>query len=58
MLFFPETGSVFVFGETDSGKLGLGTEVKSCGSPQKLSLGGHQIQAVSCGGSHTVLLTG
>eukprot|EP00041_Stephanoeca_diplocostata_P034564 m.1184728 g.1184728 ORF g.1184728 m.1184728 type:complete len:1134 (+) comp24543_c0_seq1:305-3706(+) len=52
-------GQLFVFGEADEGKLGLGAKkVKNIVKPTKVRLPSNCIPvAVACGGSHTLLQT-
>ncbi|KAJ8316665.1 hypothetical protein KUTeg_005784, partial [Tegillarca granosa] len=54
--FVTDTGDLYTFGETDGGKLGLGDDYDKTDTPQKVSLP-EKATWVSCGGSHTVVLS-
>ena len=57
--FFPtENGELYTFGESDDGKLGLGDDTDESNTPQHVMSITDRVKAVSCGGSHTVALTG
>jgi alpha-tubulin suppressor-like RCC1 family protein len=56
--FFPESGELYTFGETDDGKLGLGEDISDSTTPQHVMAVTDRVKSVACGGSHTVVLTG
>ena len=57
--FFPtENGELYTFGESEGGKLGLGDDTDESNVPQHVMSITDRVKAVSCGGSHTVALTG
>lgn len=52
-------GALYTFGESDSGKLGLGTEqLPRHRVPQLVKSIKEPVVRVACGGGHTVALTG
>ena len=58
-LFPPtENGELYTFGESEGGKLGLGDDTDESNVPQHVMSITDRVKAVSCGGSHTVALTG
>ena len=57
-MFFPENGKLLTFGETDEGKLGQGANVSDHHTPQEVSGISGKVIWASCGGSHTVAITG
>lgn len=57
--FVAVDGALFTFGEKDSGKLGLSTEkLVNHKVPQQVTGISDKVVQVSCGGGHTVALTG
>ena len=53
-----ESGKVYSFGQSFNGQLGLGTKTKESFTPELLTaLNDHTISGVSCGESHTSLVT-
>lgn len=57
--FVAVDGALFTFGEKDSGKLGLSTEkLANHKVPQQVTGISDRVVKVSCGGGHTVALTG
>lgn len=59
VLFVAVDGALYTFGEKDSGKLGLSTEkLASHKVPQQVTGISDKVVQVSCGGGHTVALTG
>lgn len=57
--FVAVDGALFTFGEKDSGKLGLSTEkLANHKVPQQVTNISEKVVQVSCGGGHTVALTG
>ena len=58
IVFATENGELYTFGESEGGKLGLGEDTDESQSPQHVMSLPDRVSAVSCGGSHTVALTG
>ena len=56
MLYFSDSGSLYTFGETEGGKLGIG-EDEDNSVPNKVDIP-EKVVRVSCGGTHTVAVTG
>lgn len=56
--FFPDDGELYTFGESEGGKLGLGEDPDEYDTPQHVSTISERVKWVSCGGSHTVAVTG
>lgn len=57
-LLIAENGKLYTFGESENGKLGLGDSVIEANIPQHVSTIPEKVKSVSCGGSHTMVLTG
>lgn len=58
---FPSTvdGELYTFGEPENGKLGLPNQLLiNHRSPQRVMAISEKVVQVSCGGGHTVVLTG
>ncbi|KAK6187712.1 hypothetical protein SNE40_005676 [Patella caerulea] len=55
--FVTESGKLYTFGETDEGKLGLENSVREVLTPHHVSSIPEKVKAVSCGGSHTAVVT-
>ncbi len=55
---FPESGNLLTFGEADGGKLGLPDDVSDFSVPQRVTGIKGKVTWVSCGGSHTIAVTG
>lgn len=59
LLHLPVDGALYTFGESDSGKLGLGTDqLPRHRIPQLVKSIKEPVVRVACGGGHTVALTG
>lgn len=56
--FFPASGQLYAFGDTDSGKLGLGENSHGHNIPQQVHGIPDKVVSVSCGNNHTVAVTG
>ncbi|KAJ9591767.1 hypothetical protein L9F63_001703, partial [Diploptera punctata] len=54
--FVTESGSLYTFGESESGKLGLPDSLTNITTPQKVTLAA-PIKSVFCGGNHTMAVT-
>ena len=55
--YIAESGALYTFGESESGKLGLPDSLTNITTPQKVTLA-VPIKSVYCGGNHTMALTG
>ena len=53
-----EDGALYTFGELEGGKLGLGEGVEEQNTPQEVDSIDERVSVVSCGGSHTLAITG
>ena len=52
-----ESGKVYVCGEAESGKLGLGIDLRNQNAPKQMQLPEPAVH-IACGGHHTVIYTG
>ena len=58
MRFLSEDGKLLTFGEKDEGKLGQGTHPSDPYTPQEVIGMKGKVTWASCGGSHTIAVTG
>lgn len=56
--FFSASGHLYAFGDTDSGKLGLGEDNHVRNIPRQVHGIPDKVVSVSCGNNHTVTVTG
>ena len=58
LFIFADSGKLITFGEVEGGKLGLPEDVDDTTVPQEVTGIKGKVTWVSCGGSHTVAVTG